>query len=98
MMSQQSAAMFLQAVRSEIQKQMGGGNRKRVPKPAVMGTIDPNYSTGLPNVIFDDDTSRTPVGPYPHAGSYTPQANDRVMLLQVGNSGKYVILDKVVYQ
>ncbi|MFD1675399.1 hypothetical protein [Alicyclobacillus fodiniaquatilis] len=98
MMQPQHASKILQIIRNEIAKQLGGGTQKRVPKPAVMGMIDPAYASGLPNVVLDDDPSKTPVGPYPYLSTYTPKANDRVLLLQVGNSGKYVIQGKVIYQ
>ncbi|MCL6453543.1 MAG: hypothetical protein K6T78_07935 [Alicyclobacillus sp.] len=60
-----------------------------------MATVDPGYTSGKPKIVFDDDTSRTPVGPYPYLASYTPAANDRVLLLRVGVAGKYVVLGKV---
>lgn len=97
-MPQSSANVFMQTLQTEIDKRMGGGQRKRVPKTAMMGTIDPGYSSGLPNVILDDDPSRTPIGPYPYMAWYAPAANDRVVMLQVGNSGKFVVIGKVIYQ
>ncbi|MFO7295797.1 MAG: hypothetical protein C0P72_007215 [Clostridia bacterium] len=63
-------------------------------KPFTLGKIDPAYSgSGRPRVIFDGNTtvsSKT----YPYLSSYTPQANDRVILANVG--GTHVILGKIV--
>jgi hypothetical protein len=87
---------LLDVIRDEVKKQLGGGHRKRVPTVFVMATIDPVYTTGRPNVIFDDDSSRTATGPYPYVSSYTPSPNDRVLLARVGVSGKFVVVGKVV--
>lgn len=63
-------------------------------KPFTLGKIDPAYSgSGRPRVIFDGSTtvsSKT----YPYLSSYTPQANDRVILANVGKT--HVILGKIV--
>jgi len=63
-------------------------------KPFTLGKIDPDYSgSGRPRVIFDGSTtvsSKT----YPYLSSYTPQANDRVILANVGRT--HVILGKIV--
>lgn len=63
-------------------------------KPFTLGKIDPTYNgSGRPRVIFDGSTvvsSKT----YPYLSSYTPQANDRVILANVG--GTHVILGKIV--
>ncbi|KJE26979.1 hypothetical protein LG52_12 [Geobacillus kaustophilus] len=61
-------------------------------KPFSLGVIDPAYSSGRPKVIFDGSTtvsSKT----YPYLSSYTPRANDRVILANVG--GTHVILGKI---
>lgn len=79
-----------------MKRELGGGDRKRTQPPFVIAEIDPAYTTGTPKVIFDDDTSRTPIGPYPYASSYTPAANDKVLLGRVGVSGKYVVLCKIM--
>ncbi|WAH38625.1 hypothetical protein [Alicyclobacillus dauci] len=90
-----SASTFLDIIRKEIARQLGGGALKRVPKETALAMIDPNYTSGDPKLVFDDDTSRTPVGPYPCAAWYTPAPNDRVLLLRAGNSGRYVVLGKI---
>lgn len=42
--------------------------------------IDPAYTTGKPKLIFDGETTVT-VKHYPYISTYTPKANDRVMLI-----------------
>lgn len=51
--------------------------------------VDPNYSGGRPRLIFDGETAVSGKA-YPYLSSYTPQANDRVMLV------KGVIIGKIV--
>lgn len=58
-----------------------------------MAKISPNYSGGKPSVIFDGEDIVTQKQ-YVYLSSYTPQANDRVVMVKVKNS--YVILGKVV--
>jgi hypothetical protein len=54
-------------------------------------TIDPQYVSGRPQVIYDIDVANGTLSkPLPHLASYTPVANDRVMILQG------VILDKII--
>ena len=58
-----------------------------------LGTIPATYTAGRPTVKFDGESvasART----YPYASSYTPAANDRVLVAMVGHGG--VILCKVV--
>lgn len=52
-------------------------------------TIDPNYSSGLPKVVFDGESTTT-VKTYAYLSSYTPAANDRVMILNNTILGKVV--------
>ena len=61
--------------------------------PFRMGKIDPSYSTGRPGIVFDGETTASQKK-YRYLSSYTPVANDRVLLGRV--SGSYVILGKVV--
>lgn len=53
------------------------------------GKVDPNYTSGRPSVIYDIDImSGTLSKPLPHLGSYSPAANDRVMIVKgviIGN-------------
>ena len=53
------------------------------------GRIDHFYTSGLPQIVFDGEEEPS-VKQYPHLESYTPQANDRVMLI------KNVIVGKIV--
>lgn len=59
----------------------------------ALGTIPSDYSSGLPNVRFDEETQAS-VRERPYLDSYTPAANDRVLLARVGRG--WVVLGKVV--
>jgi hypothetical protein len=64
------------------------------PAPAfAFGKIDSAYSSGRPKVIFDGETAAS-TKTYPYLSSYTPSANDRVILARAG--GSYVVLGKIV--
>jgi hypothetical protein len=62
-------------------------------KQPSLGTIDSAYTSGRPKIIFDGETTAS-LKKYPYLDSYTPAANDRVLLLKV--SGSYVIVGKIV--
>lgn len=49
--------------------------------------IDPNYTTGLPSLVFDGESLPT-IKRYPHLSSYTPVAGDRVQVLHGVIQGK----------
>jgi hypothetical protein len=51
--------------------------------------VDPNYTSGRPRLIFDGETSVSGKA-YPYLASYTPAANDRVMVV------KGVVVGKIV--
>jgi hypothetical protein len=51
--------------------------------------VDPNYTSGRPRLIFDGETEVSGKA-YPYLASYTPAADDRVMLV------KGVIVGKIV--
>jgi hypothetical protein len=51
--------------------------------------VDPNYTSGRPRLIFDGETEVSGKA-YPYLSSYTPQANDRVMLVSGVVIGKIV--------
>jgi hypothetical protein len=61
--------------------------------PYRLGKIDPVYSTGRPAIVFDGEATASEKQ-YPYLSSYTPTANDRVLLLKV--SGSYIVLGKVI--
>lgn len=67
--------------------------QQRQPDAFKLGKIDPVYVSGRPRVLFDGETV---VGSkmYPYMDSYTPTANQRVLLAKV--SGSYVIIGGVV--
>jgi hypothetical protein len=54
-----------------------------------LAKVDPNYSSGRPSLVFDGETTAT-IKKYPYLSSYTPVANDRVMII------KGVIVGKIV--
>lgn len=57
-----------------------------------IGRIDPNYSSGLPRIKFDGETTVSGKG-YPCLSSYKPVKNDRVLLRAV--KGSYVVLGTI---
>lgn len=59
----------------------------------AQGTITADYVSGLPKVKFDKDDAASGKT-YCYVSSYTPIANDRVLLIRVGHD--WVILGKVV--
>lgn len=58
----------------------------------AFGTIPSNYTSGDPPVTFDGETVVSTKA-YTHLSSYTPAANDRVLLARVGAS--WVVVGKV---
>lgn len=65
---------------------------KKTSKPFKLGKVDPAYSTGLPKIVFDGETTASLKG-YTHLSSYKPVANDRIIMAYISNT--YVILGKV---
>jgi hypothetical protein len=51
--------------------------------------VDPNYTSGRPRLIFDGENTVSGKA-YPYLSSYTPAANDRVMVV------KGVVVGKIV--
>ncbi|MGG3737527.1 hypothetical protein [Aeribacillus pallidus] len=62
---------------------------KKKEKLIQFARVDPDYTSGRPRLIFDGETSVSGKA-YPYLSSYTPQPNDRVMLV------KGVIVGKIV--
>ena len=58
-----------------------------------LGTIPSTYTSGRPQVQFDGESAAS-TRTYPYLGSYTPAANDRVLVAMVGHGG--IILGKVI--
>lgn len=63
------------------------------PLAALPAVIDSGYTTGDPKVYINGSSTLT--GPYQHLASYTPAANDSVLVLPVGATQTYVILGKL---
>lgn len=61
--------------------------------PFKIGTIPAGYTSGRPTVQFDGESAAS-TRTYPYLSSYTPTANDRVLLAMVGHGA--VILGKIV--
>jgi hypothetical protein len=59
----------------------------------ALGTVTSDYTSGRPRVKFDRDASASNKT-YGYTGSYTPTANDRVVLLRCGNT--WVIIGRLV--
>lgn len=59
----------------------------------ALGTVSGDYTTGRP-IIQHDGEDQPAVNPYPHVDTYTPAANDRVMMVQ--HQGQWVVMGKVV--
>jgi hypothetical protein len=66
--------------------------RGDVPPVFALGTIPDTYTTGRPTIEFDGESSAS-TRTYPYLSSYTPTAEDRVLLARVGQT--WVVLGKV---
>jgi hypothetical protein len=69
------------------------GRSGRNEKIYRLGYIDSDYLSGRPSVVFDGEELPSEKQ-YPYISSYTPTANDRVLLLKIADS--YVILGKII--
>ena len=64
-----------------------------VKSPFKIGTIPSDYVSGRPTIQFDGESTAS-TRTYPYLDSYTPTANDRVMLAVVGHGA--IILGKII--
>lgn len=72
----------------------GAPSRSSAPDgTTALGTVSGDYTTGRP-IIQHDGEDQPSVNPYPHVDSYTPAANDRVMMVQ--HQGQWVVMGKVI--
>jgi len=62
------------------------------PLALLPGTIDPAYVSGDPKVAINGAAL---TGPYQHLASYTPAANDAVLVAPVGVTRTYIVLGKL---
>jgi hypothetical protein len=67
--------------------------QEEIKSPFSLGKIDPSYSSGKPKIVFDGESSPSSKE-YSYASGYTPKANDRVIVANVG--GSHVVLGEVV--
>jgi hypothetical protein len=58
----------------------------------LIGTIPASYSSGRPTITFDGESTAS-TRTYPYLNTYTPTAEDRVLIAVVGHSG--VVLGKI---
>lgn len=77
---------------SELLAAIAGYVRPMIPDPIRMGTIDAGYVSGQPAVVFDGESIASGKT-YPYLDSYTPSADDRVVLVPVG--GTWLIIGSV---
>jgi hypothetical protein len=64
-------------------------DEKKIDKTVRFGKIDPSHVSGRPKVLFDGN-STVSTKKFPYVSSYTPAANDRIIVL------KNVIIGKIV--
>lgn len=64
------------------------------PLAVLPATIDPSYSSGQPKAYINGATALT--GPYWRLASYTPAANDLVVVAPIGPMQTYVVLGKII--
>lgn len=62
-------------------------------QPFSLGTVASNHTSGRPQIVFDGDSSPS-TKRYPYLSSYTPTANDRVLLVNIG--GSHIVIGKIV--
>lgn len=68
-------------------KQFGNPKQENIVQ---FGKVDPGYTSGRPSVIYDVDLLSGALSkPLPYLDSYTPAADDRVMII------KGVIIGKI---
>jgi hypothetical protein len=63
------------------------------PLMVLPGVISSTYTSGDPQVLLNGATVLS--GPYQHLTSYTPAANDAVLLVPVGAMQNYVVIGKL---
>lgn len=68
------------------------GAKSSSDRPVRLGTIDVNYTSGTPKVLFDGESTISDRG-YSWVGSYAPVNGERVFLIPVGQS--YIIGGKL---
>lgn len=64
-----------------------------MPLAVLPGVISSSYTSGDPMVVINGAATAT--GPYKYLTSYTPVANDSVILAPIGPSKTYVVLGRL---
>lgn len=80
-----STDQFLRILNTEI--------KEETEATFALGSINSGHSSGRPRIMFDSSPDLS-VKSYPYLSSYTPVANDRVLLARVGHT--WVVLGKVL--
>lgn len=68
------------------------GGTDAASRPPLLGTIDPDYTSGSPRVTFDGESTMS-TKLYPYLESYQPRPGDRVLLTPIGAS--YMIVGAI---
>lgn len=66
---------------------------KKDKKVFTLGTVDPNYTSGAPKILFDGEGAVS-TKRYSYLSSYKPAARDRVLLVNI--SGTHIIVGKIM--
>ena len=82
----------LQAAVRKLQTRTAGID-SGLPLMMLPGVIDSGYTSGDPQVLVNGATTLS--GPFEYLTSYTPAANDSVLLAPCGALGSYVVLGKL---
>lgn len=84
-----NAENFLAIIKDQVLKII----KDFIPLVFSLGTISSSYTSGRPQIVFDGESTAS-TRTYPYLSSYTPAANDRVIIAIVGHGG--VILGKII--
>lgn len=82
--------VLLEPVRELVAHELKQHNANPIVR---LGTVAADYTSGLPAVLMDGDETASGKK-YAHLASYTPAANERVLLLKAGST--WVIAGKII--
>jgi hypothetical protein len=85
-------ANFVQMIREIVTNVLSTAKHDAMP-PFKIATIPAAYTSGRPTLIWDGETTAS-ARTYPYVASYTPAANDRVIVAMCGQVP--VIFGKIV--
>lgn len=91
---------FIDAISYLISKENESYTKQEYNQPYIfpaqnfkLAKVSESYTSGRPLVIFEGERAQSQKE-YPHLESYTPSADDWVLMAKVGKS--YVILGKII--